>query len=129
MNAASRAPDTPGKTTTGRPFFEIRQHTDADGALRLTLIGEIDLAVADQLAAQLGQLTGPGRRVRLDLSQPQFIDCRGVGAIMTALMDARRGGWDLDVDRCVSPPVARIIALAGIAPDLWPAEGGAGRCR
>jgi anti-anti-sigma factor len=126
MNATSRATDSPATTTLGRPFFDIRQHTDPDGTVRLTLIGEIDIAVAHQLTAQLGQLKDSEPRVRLDLSQPQFIDCRGVGAIISALRDARRAGWKLDVDRRVSPAVARIIALAGIASDLWPAEAGAG---
>jgi anti-anti-sigma factor len=126
MNATSRATDSPAKTTLGRPFFEIRQHIDPDGAVRLALIGEIDSAVAHQLTARLGQLKGSEPRVRLDLSQPEFIDCRGVGAIISALRDARRAGWKLDVGRRVSPAVARIIALAGIASDLWPAEGGAG---
>src|ERR1700745_803762 len=111
-------------TAMSQPFFEIRQHTDADGALRLTLIGEVDLAVADQLAAQLGQLTGPARGERQGVAEPEFIDCSGVGAIMSALVEARRGGWELDVDRCVSPKVARGIALAGHAPAHGPAAGG-----
>lgn len=113
------------------PCFEIRQRDDPDGTLRVTLMGEIDIAVTDLLTARLGQLKRSERRVRLDLSQPRFIDCSGVGAIMAALTDARRAGWQLDVDRRVSPSVARIIGLAGIAADLWPAEAVAAsrRCR
>jgi anti-anti-sigma factor len=102
-------------------FFAIREADDPDGALRVTLLGEIDMAVTDQLTTRLGQLTQSARRVRLDLSQPEFIDCSGLGAIITALTQARRAGCALSVDRRVSPTVARIIILAGVASDLWPA--------
>jgi anti-anti-sigma factor len=108
-------------TEMGQPCFEIRQRDDPDGALRVTLIGEIDTVVADQLTARLEQLEQPDRRVRLDLSQPGFMDCSGVGAIINAVTHARRAGWELDVDRRLSPSVARIIALAGVASVLWPA--------
>jgi anti-anti-sigma factor len=109
----------------GEPFFEIQQRDDPDGALRVTLIGEIDTVVADQLTTRLEQLKRPDRRVRLDLSQPGFMDCSGVGAIINALTHARRAGWELDVDRRLSPSVARIIALAGVASVLWPSEAAA----
>lgn len=104
-----------------RPVFEIRQHHDADGALRVTLIGELDLAVADGLRAQLDWLTRSERRVRLDLSQLDFIDCGGINGILRALAEARRHHWDLEVDRLVSPGVRRIISLEDIAAELWPA--------
>jgi hypothetical protein len=50
------------------PLEEIQQRDDPDGALRVTLIGDIDIAVADQLTARLRQLQRSERRVRLDLS-------------------------------------------------------------
>jgi anti-anti-sigma factor len=100
------------------PFFEIQQRDDPDGSLRLTLIGEIDMAVTDQLTARLGELQRSARRVRLDLSQPRFIDCSGLGVIITALTEARRAGCELDIDRRVSPSVARIFALAGVGSIL-----------
>src|ERR1700752_5241830 len=97
------------------PVFEIRQRRDADGALRVTLIGELDLAVKDCLMDQLDQLRHAKRRVRLDLSQLDFIDCSGVGGILAALADARRSRWDLQVDPLVSPSVGRITALEELA--------------
>ena len=100
--------------------LEIRQQDDPDGSLRLTLVGEIDIAVAGQLAERLSLLARARRPVRLDLSQLRFIDCRGIGAIVTARKDARRSGWTLEVDRRVSASVARIVELAGVAPLLWP---------
>jgi anti-anti-sigma factor len=112
----------PGWTGT-RPGFEIRQRHDADGTLRVTLTGELDLAVADGLRDQLDQLRRSGRRVRLDLSELEFIDCSGLNGILGALEAARRGHGELEVDRLVSPGVRRITSLADVASALWPAAG------
>jgi anti-sigma B factor antagonist len=115
------AMDGPLGTKPCRSLFEIRQRDDADGALRATLIGELDLSATDRLRAGLDQLQRSKRRVRLDLSELEFIDCRGVGTILSALAEARRNGWDLEVDRLVSPIVGRIVSLTEIGSSLWPA--------
>ena len=109
------------RATGTRPVFEIRQRHDTDGALRVTLIGELDLAVADGLRARLDQLRRSERRVRLDLSELEFIDCSGINGILGALAEARRQHWELEVDRLVSPGVRRITSLADVASALWPA--------
>jgi anti-anti-sigma factor len=106
-----------------RPVFDIRQRDDADGTLRVTLVGELDIAVADRLTDQLGRLRHSRRPVRLDLSELEFIDCRGIGGILTVLADARRERWDFEVDRRVSPGVRRITDVADVASALWPAPG------
>lgn len=104
------------------PIFEINQRHDADGALRVALSGELDLAVSNCLRLGLRELGRGTRPVRLDLSALDFIDCSGVGAIVGALAEARRGRWELEVDRAVSPIVERVITLTGVATDLWPVE-------
>lgn len=104
-----------------RPVFEIRQRHDADGTLRVTLIGELDLAVTDRLRAQLDHLQRSEPRIRLDLSELEFIDCSGVGSILMAIAEARRGRrCELEVDRLVSPGVGRITRLDEVASALWP---------
>ena len=110
-------------TMCGTPrcrVFEIRQRHDADGALRVTLMGELDLAVADGLTARLDQLQRSEPRVRLDLSKLEFIDCCGINGILRALAEARRSHCGLEVDRQVSPGVRRITDLDEIAEALWP---------
>jgi hypothetical protein len=62
-------------------------------------------------------------RVRLDLSELDFIDCCGINGILRALAEARRLQWDLEVDPLVSPGVRRITSLEDIASELWPACG------
>jgi anti-sigma B factor antagonist len=102
------------------PSFEIQESVDDDGAARVTLIGELDIAVADGVEDRLRRLRDAGRRVRLDLSQLDFIDSSGVRAIVLGLKYARQGGHELDVDRQISPTVRRMIDIMGIAPQLWP---------
>ena len=104
------------------PSFEIRESVDADAATRVTLIGELDIAVADGVEERLRQLSVAGRRTRLDLSQLDFIDSSGVRAIVLGLKEARRAGHELEVDRRISPTVERMIEIMGIGPQLWPED-------
>ncbi|HTX11220.1 MAG TPA: STAS domain-containing protein [Solirubrobacteraceae bacterium] len=104
------------------PSFEIRESADADGAVRLMLIGELDIAVADGVEERLRAHRADGTPVRLDLSQLDFIDSSGVRAIVLGLKHARSGGVELDVDTRVSSTVARMIEIMGIGPQLWPGD-------
>jgi anti-anti-sigma factor len=105
--------------------FAIRERMEADGMLRLTLLGDLDLAVTDQLSERLEELKAARQPVRLDLSQLVFIDSSGVQALLLALTDARWIGWPLEVARQVSPSVERAAQIVGIAQVLWPQDPGA----
>jgi anti-anti-sigma factor len=104
------------------PSFEIRESAEDDGATRVTLVGELDIAVADGVEERLRRLREDGSRVRLDLSQLEFIDSSGVRAIVLGLKHARQGGHELEVDRHISPTVRRMIEIMGIGPQLWPED-------
>ena len=114
--------DGPGGTGPDQPLFGVRQRQDVDGAVRMTLVGELDLSTTEGLRARLDEVQRAKRRVRLDLSELEFIDCSGIRAILDAMAQARRDGAPLEVDRSVSPIVGRIVSLGTIAADLWPAE-------
>jgi anti-anti-sigma factor len=114
------AMDGPPETGSCCPLFEISQRHEADGSLRATLLGELDLSGAARLRARLAQLQRSRRRVRLDLSKLKFIDCSGIGAILSALAEARRDGGEIEIDRLVSPNVSRLIGLMDIGAALWP---------
>jgi anti-sigma B factor antagonist len=114
--------DDPNGSDLSLSMLELSEHQDADGAVRLSLVGELDLSVTDRLRGRIDELQRSKRRVRLDLSQLDFIDCSGVGAILNALAQARGNQRALEVDRCVSPNVSRVISLVQIAPDLWPSD-------
>jgi anti-anti-sigma factor len=110
----------------GKPF-EMRLSDDLDGAVRLALLGGLDIMVADRLTARLQTLVSPKRLVRLDLSQLGFIDCTGLQTIVRALETARRNRHRLEVDRPVSPPVKRVITFLDLAAVLWPSGADAAR--
>ncbi len=112
----------PRGTGFAPPLFGVRQKRDADGAVRVTLTGELDLSAAGGLRAQLDEVQRSKQRVRLDLSELEFIDCSGIRAILDAMAEARRDGHTLEVDRSVSPMVGRIVSLGAIAAELWPAN-------
>jgi anti-anti-sigma factor len=116
------AMDGPRGTGSGHPLFGVRQHQDADGAVRMTLVGELDLSAAAGLKARLDEVHHAKRRVRLDLSELDFIDCSGIRAILDALAQARREGGAIEVDRSVSPIVGRLVSLGAISAELWPSD-------
>ena len=100
--------------------FQIEQSTDASGAVLLQLLGELDLAVAPALIARLAALKETRASVRLDLSRLQFMDSTGLGTVLTAVLDARRDGWPLEVDPALARAVRRIIEVSGVSTYLWP---------
>ena len=104
------------------PSFEIWENVDADGVVRLALVGELDIAVAGKVEERLRRVWEGDLRVRLDLSGLEFIDSSGVRAIVLGLKHARQRGHELDVERRVSSPVERMIQIMGIAPQLWPED-------
>jgi anti-sigma B factor antagonist len=96
---------------------------DETGALRLSLLGELDLAVADDLAARLRQLQEQGLEVRLDLTQLEFIDSTGIRELMCALDSSRRDGSRLTVGSDMTRAVRRVVELVG-AGSYFPPDGG-----
>jgi anti-anti-sigma factor len=112
--------DASWRTQTAPPSLQISQREDDEGTLRVAVIGEVDIATGDYMAAQITQLTQSRRAVRLDLSDLRFIDGSGIDALVRALKAARDAGCELEVEPRVSPIVQRIIVLAGLERDVWP---------
>jgi anti-sigma B factor antagonist len=100
----------------------LRERVDADETLRLSVLGDLDVAGADTLTARLDELKLAGRPVRVDLSQLTFIDSSGIQALIVALIDARMTGWQLEVAPEVSPAVGRAAQITGVAQILWPED-------
>jgi anti-sigma B factor antagonist len=100
--------------------LRIMQRTDSDDAIRVALIGELDLASADAVGACLAGLLGAGDRVRLDLSLLEFIDSSGIRELITAMTVSQRGGGRPEVAPRITDQVARVIDLSGVGPLLWP---------
>jgi anti-anti-sigma factor len=112
------------RTTVSMPqsqrVFRIEERFERDGALRLLLIGELDVAVIELVSSRLRELHKSGYGVRLDLSRLTFIDSSGIQEIFRDLEGARQDGWELEVDGPLTETVARTFDLLGARPFLWP---------
>lgn len=102
--------------------FDIRSSVNAEPVCRLRVIGELDTAAAPRLIRSLREARhrASPARVLLDLSGVTFIDCSGLTALLTAARNARREGYELEVDEQVSLPVQRMIDMTGVDRLLWP---------
>jgi anti-anti-sigma factor len=123
---ASAAQAEPGSTTRSGRALVMRERIETGDRLRLTILGDLDVASANAFTARLAELKTAGGPARLDLSQLAFIDSSGIQALLVALADARSTGWQLEVAREVSPVVQRAAQITGIAQILWPKDPDAG---
>jgi anti-anti-sigma factor len=122
--ASSEPAAAPERQAAGRkqpvPVFALRETVEEGQAVRLTLLGDLDLTGAEAPNTRLGDLKAEGRPCRLDLSQLNFIDSSGIQALLLALTDVRWNGWSLEVAPEVSPTVQRAAQIVGIAQVLRP---------
>lgn len=89
-----------------------------DGAVRITVEGELDLATAPAVEAALREpVDGDLERRVLDLRAVTFMDSSGLRTILSANGAARREGWSLQI--VPGPPaVQRIFEICGVADGL-----------
>jgi anti-sigma B factor antagonist len=102
------------------PSFGIDQSLDADGVLRLSLTGDLDLVAKDELEELLRVLRYGGSAVRVDLSRLEFIDSSGLRSLLTAVVNARSDGWPLTIEPTVPSAVRRVIDIVGVEDIIWP---------
>jgi len=76
----------------------MHEQRDERGAVRLSLSGALDLAVADSVRSRLHELARAHATVILDLSDLQFIDSTGLQLLIINFNDATHNGWQLRID-------------------------------
>ena len=99
--------------------FQIEEGVDPDGYVRVTVLGELDMLVADQLTRALARLRRDGANVRLDLSRLGFIDSSGLRVLVVAKREALDDGWAFEIDRQVSASARRLFELSGVESFIW----------
>ena len=100
--------------------FHIREESETDRSVRLTLYGELDITTVGELDQRVWELASGGLGIRVDLSQVRFIDVCGLRAVTRAVELANhRGAW-LEIDPKVSRPVRRLVRLVGAEAEIWP---------
>jgi anti-anti-sigma factor len=92
------------------PNFQIRE-SRTDGALRLSLTGELDFATTPVLEDRLARLRAKRAPVSLDLSQLEFIDSTGIRLLIQTVGDARIKRWQLRIEPDVAPQVMGLFRL------------------
>jgi anti-sigma B factor antagonist len=93
------------------PPLSITSRT-LEGTVTLTVVGEIDLGNAEGLYKALTDALAPGAPVLADLTGVEFIDSRGLAALVRAYHEAAHvvGAPILVIP---SDPVTRVFELAG----------------
>jgi anti-sigma B factor antagonist len=95
--------------------FEIQTNLAA-GALRVAVVGELDLATAPELTRRLeeaGAVGGPP--IELDLSGVSFIDATGLRVLLAAQVRLNRGGRPGFAVIATSRAVRRLLELIGMS--------------
>jgi anti-anti-sigma factor len=105
---------------TARPL-DVRVESDgSDGTAVVRVLGDLDLATADQLSAVLLPLVERGTVV-VDAAEITFCDSAGLRMILLANHEARRRDTGF---RLVAPSesLVRVLELAGALPlvDVFP---------
>jgi anti-sigma B factor antagonist len=85
------------------------------GQARIRVTGDLDAATAPRLRRCVSELAELGAAdFAVDLSRVSFLDCAGLGALVSAKKRLRATGGDLRVV-AASRSVRRVLALTGFA--------------
>jgi anti-sigma B factor antagonist len=88
--------------------------SDNGGTVVVPLSGELDMAGAEEMTAQLAAALQPGtRRVAVDLHGVTFIDSSAIGALLQFRLHGQAAGAGL-VLRKLPDGVRRVLQIAGV---------------
>jgi anti-anti-sigma factor len=111
------APDDSAAAALPQQLFQVdvRLHRNV---VHLVALGELDLATADQLRAQLNELLTAGfKRLIIDLRQLTFIDSTGLALLVRYHEAAQNNGWQLSLIQG-PPQIQRLFKLTGLLDRL-----------
>lgn len=83
------------------------------GRVVVAIHGELDIADAASVAATLAALAASEGQIIIDLADLDFIDCRGLAALVSARNQARQGGGDVLL-AAARPQMRRILAATAL---------------
>jgi anti-anti-sigma factor len=86
---------------------------DADHEVRL--LGELDMATAEDLRAELARLTDEGATtVTIDMSDLAFIDSTGLSVLIAAFKGLQERGGTMTL-RSPNPSARKVLEITGLA--------------
>ncbi len=97
--------------------------SEEPGRVRVTLAGDCDLAVRDEMGATLLAAVGRADIVVVDLAEVDFLDSSGVHGLVAAHRAARDRGGHLYVENPTGS-VAMVLELTGVGALLSPNGNG-----
>jgi serine phosphatase RsbU (regulator of sigma subunit)/anti-sigma regulatory factor (Ser/Thr protein kinase)/anti-anti-sigma regulatory factor len=95
--------------------------TEETGGVRFAVEGELDVATADPIGADLARRFAeldPGVPVVLDLRPTSYLASAGVGMVLRVQARAAEAGLPFRVETATGSPPDRILRLAGVADGL-----------
>lgn len=95
------------------PGLSIRRDATSDGRSRVALVGELDIAGAEQARAELEAAWLEGGALLIDLDELTFMDSTGLRVLIEVVAQARLEGRDLQITRG-SPQIRRLFEIAGV---------------
>jgi anti-anti-sigma factor len=105
---------------TADELLSVSSRRDGDRIV-VILSGELDLHGTDRLAAEVELALADSQVVEIDAGNLTFADSAGLRAVLLARAAAESTGATLRVIS-VSPPVGRVIEIAGLADELLPSS-------
>ncbi|HEV7752357.1 MAG TPA: STAS domain-containing protein [Baekduia sp.] len=94
--------------------FRIEQRPREDGAVVVSVFGDLDLATCPQLDQTLSRLAAAKRFAVLELIGVEFMDSTGLNLLIQATREARRDGWSFAIRPELPDTVARLFELTGM---------------
>ena len=91
--------------------------SEAGGRSVVLVAGELDMATADLLWAELEPVLQPGRAVVLDCHGLEFMDSTGMRVLLRASRRAAELGGEFSM-ASVPPVVERVLDLAGVTSEF-----------
>lgn len=97
--------------------FDV-DRTDGIGVVKPR--GRVNMVSAPQLVRTVNELVGEGyTRLVVDLSETEFIDSSGLGALVASLKAARQAGGDLRL-AATTPQIDTVLQLTNLHRVLQP---------
>jgi anti-sigma B factor antagonist len=84
------------------------------GYVRLRVTGELDVATAPLLRAELDELAAQSQVVLIDLSQLEFVDSTGLQTLLSALRRTSEGSEAVTLDPRCRPAVRKVFEICSL---------------
>lgn len=101
--------------------FAVDTHRDESGLFKVTISGELDLAVADRLRAALDDAIGSQAQVVVVLADCEFIDSTGIALLLHTRQELLNSGGRLLLCEPVDQ-VQRVLSVSGLVDPEFVAD-------